>query len=115
MYAEAYVGVWFYSDNKEYLVDKTLQQDPVFSTQLHASYYFKNLMWVSINTTWFNGGKTFVDEKPQGDLLDNWRIGVTWSVPVAKGQSVKLQFHTGAFTESGYDYKAVQLVYQRIF
>ena len=115
VYAEAYVGVWFYSDNKEYLVDKTLQQDPVFSTQLHASYYFKNQMWVSINTTWFNGGKTFVDEKPQGDLLDNWRIGVTWSVPVAKGQSLKLQFHTGAFTESGYDYKAVQLVYQRIF
>lgn len=115
VYAEAYVGVWFYSDNKEYLVDKTLQQDPVFSTQLHASYYFKNLMWVSINTTWFNGGKTFVDEKPQGDLLDNWRIGVTWSVPVAKGQSLKLQFHTGAFTESGYDYRAVQLVYQRIF
>jgi len=115
VYAEAYAGVWFYSDNKEYLVDKTLQQDPVFSIQIHASYYFKNSMWVSINTTWFNGGKTFVDEKPQGDLLDNWRTGVTWSVPVAKGQSLKLQFHTGAFTESGYDYKAVQLVYQRIF
>jgi hypothetical protein len=42
-------------------------------------------------------------------------LGATWSVPVAKGQSLKLQFHTGAFTESGYDYKTVQLVYQRIF
>jgi Putative MetA-pathway of phenol degradation len=115
VYAEAYAGVWFYSDNKKYLVDKTLRQDPVFSIQLHASYYFKNLMWVSINTTWFNGGKTLVDDKPQGDWLDAWRIGATWSVPIAKGQSLKFQFHTGAFTESGYDYKAVQLVYQRIF
>jgi len=115
VYAEAYAGVWFYSDNNKYLVDKTLHQDPVFSIQVHMSYYFNNQMWVSVNTTWFNGGKTLVDDKPQGDLLDNWRVGATWSVPVAKGQSLKLQFHTGAFTESGYDYKTVQLVYQRIF
>jgi hypothetical protein len=80
-------GVWFYSDNYKYLVDKTLHQQPVLSVQGHASYYFKNLMWVSINTTWFNGGKTLVDDVPQGDLLDNWRLGATWSVPIAKGQS----------------------------
>ena len=115
VYAEAYAGVWFYSDNKKYLVDKTLHQEPVFSVQAHASYYFKNLMWVSINTTWFNGGKTLVDEIPQGDLFDNWRIGATWSVPIAKGQSLKLQFHVGAFTASGYDYNAVSVVYQHIF
>ena len=115
VYAESYAGVWFYSDNKKYLADKTLHQQPVFSLQAHASYYFKNLMWVSINATWFNGGKTLVDDVPQGDLLDNWRWGATWSVPIAKGQSLKLQFHVGAFTSSGYDYNAVSLVYQRVF
>lgn len=115
VYAESYAGVWFYSDNNKYLGDKTLHQDPVFSLQAHASYYFKNQMWVSLNTTWFNGGKTLVDDVPQGELLDNWRVGATWSVPVAKGQSLKLQLHTGVFTSSGYDYNAVQFVYQRIF
>jgi Putative MetA-pathway of phenol degradation len=115
VYAEAYAGVWFYSDNYKYLVDKTLHQQPVLSVQGHASYYFKNLMWVSINTTWFNGGKTLVDDVPQGDLLDNWRLGATWSVPIAKGQSLKFQFHVGAFTASGYDYNAISLAYQHIF
>jgi hypothetical protein len=115
VYAEGYAGVWFYSDNNRYLVNKTLHQDPVFSIQAHASYYFKNLMLVSINTTWFNGGKTWIDDTAQGDLLDNWRVGATWSVPIARGQSLKLQFHVGAFTESGYDYNAVALVYQHIF
>ena len=115
IYTEAYAGVWFYSDNNKYLVSKTLHQEPVFSVQGHVSYYFKNLMWVSINATWFNGGKTLVDDVPQGDLFDNWRAGATWSVPIAKGQSLKLQFHVGAFTASGYDYNAVSLVYQRIF
>jgi hypothetical protein len=115
VYAEAYAGVWFYSDNNKYLVNKTLHQEPVFSVQGHASYYFKNLMWVSINGNWFNGGKTSIDDTPQGDLFDNWRVGATWSVPIAKGQSLKFQFHVGAFTASGYDYNAVSLVYQHIF
>ena len=115
VYAEAYAGVWFYSDNNKYLVDKTLHQEPVFSVQAHASYYFKNLMWVSVNGVWFNGGRTLIDDTPQGDLFDNWRIGATWSVPIRKGQSLKLQFHVGAFTASGYDYNTVSFVYQHIF
>jgi hypothetical protein len=115
VYAEAYAGVWFYSDNNKYLVNKTLHQEPVLSVQGHASYYFKNLMWVSLNMTWFNGGKTLIDDTAQGDLVDNWRAGATWSVPIAKGQSLKLQFHVGAFTASGYDYNAVSLAYQHIF
>jgi hypothetical protein len=115
VYAEAYSGVWFYSDNNKYLTTKTLHQDPVFTIQAHASYYFKNLMWVSVNTTWFNGGKTLIDDAPQGDLLDNWRVGATWSLPIARGQSLKLQFHVGAFTSTGYDYNAVSVVYQHIF
>ena len=115
IYTETYAGIWFYSDNNKYLVDKTLHQEPVFSVQGHVSYYFKNLMWVSVNGTWFNGGRTLVDDTPQGELLDNWRIGATWSVPIAKGQSLKLQFHVGAFTSNGYDYNAISLVYQHIF
>jgi hypothetical protein len=115
VYVEAYSGVWFYADNNKYLVNKTLHQEPVFTIQAHASYYFKNMMWVSVNTTWFNGGKTLVDDIPQGDLFDNWRVGATWAVPIAKGQSLKLQFHVGAFTTTGYDYNAVVLIYQYIF
>jgi hypothetical protein len=72
-------------------------------------------MWVSLNGTWFDGGKTTVNEEPVGDLLDNWRIGATWSVPVAKKHSLKLQFHVGAFTASGYDYDMVSLMYQYLW
>lgn len=115
VYAELYSGVWFYTANTKYLVTKTQIQKPVFNIQAHASYYFKKQMWVSINMNWFNGGKTLVDGESQGNLLDNWRVGATWSFPVAKGHSLKLQFHVGAFTESGYDYNAVSLAYQWVF
>src|SRR5215831_10377327 len=95
VYAELYSGVWFYTNNTKYLTSSTLKQEPLFSIQSHASYYFKNKMWVSINLNWFNGGKTLVDDVAKGDLLDNWRVGATWTLPIGKGQSLKLQFHVG--------------------
>jgi len=115
VYAEAYTGVWFYTNNNKYLVSKTEEQKPVFSIQGHACYYFKNQMWIGINGNWFNGGETTVDKVPAGNLKDNWRVGATWSVPFAKFHSFKLQFNTGAFTSSGLDYDMVSLAYQYIF
>jgi len=115
VYAEGYIGLWFYTDNTEYLETKQLKQHPVFSSQLHASYYFKNQMWVGFDGNWFNGGETFVDNIPLGDLKDNWRVGATWSVPFARKHSLKLQFHVGAFTNTGYDYDVISLGYQYVF
>ena len=114
-YAEAFAGVWFYADNKDYLQGKTIEQDPVFSVQGHITRYFKKAMGISISGTWFNGGKTKVNGADAGDLLDNWRVGGMWIMPLGRGHAVKLQFHTGAFTSSGYDYDMVVLVYQYVF
>ena len=115
VYAEAYAGIWFYADNHEFLVNKTLQQQPVFSIQAHVCYYFKNQMWIGVDGNWFNGGQTLVDDVPSGDLKDNYRVGGTWSVPLSRKQSLKFQFHIGAFTNTGYDYNVVSLGYQFVF
>ncbi len=115
VYAELYTGVWFYTDNNQWLINHVEKQKPVFSIQGHASYYFKNQMWVGVNGNWFNGGETTVDEVPAGSLIDNWRVGITWSVPIARSHSLKLQFNTGAFTSTGLDYNMVSLGYQYIF
>jgi hypothetical protein len=48
-------------------------------------------------------------------LKDNWRVGGVWSVPFAKGHSLKLQLNFGAFTNSGLDYNMVLLAYQYVF
>jgi Putative MetA-pathway of phenol degradation len=115
IYAEAYTGVWFFTANKSFLVDKTLKQEPVFNLQVHASYFFKNRMMVSVNTLWFKGGETFVDSVRQQKPLDNWRLGATGSVPLARHQSLKVQFHVGAFTASGYHYNMASVIYQILF
>jgi hypothetical protein len=114
VYAEAYGGIWFYTDNNDFL-GKKLEQKPTFSLQAHASYYFKNNMWIGFNTNWFFGGKTITDGVSDDSQIDNWRVGGTFSTPVAKGQSVKFQYHVGAYTNNGLNYYALSVAYQYSF
>jgi hypothetical protein len=115
LYAEAYAGVWFFTNNQQFLTSKTLEQRPVFSLQIHLCYYFKNQVWVGLDGNWFNGGETIVDNTPAGDLKDNYRIGATLSVPLSIRHSLKFQFHVGAFTNTGYDYDVASIGYQYVF
>lgn len=114
VYAEAYAGIWFYTDNNDFM-GKKLEQKSTYSLQAHASYYFKNQMWVGFNTNWFFGGKTIIDGVSDDSQIDNWRVGGTFSTPIAKGQSVKLQYHVGAYTNNGLNYYALSAAYQYSF
>ncbi|WP_100844900.1 transporter [Flavobacterium sp. 5] len=115
IYTEFYSGVWFYTQNKEYLGDNVLKQDPVLNFQGHVCYYFKNQMWLGVNGTWFSGGKTAVDELPAGSVINSSRIGATWSMPLSRSQSIKLQFNTGVFKDLGLNYDSVTFSYQYVF
>jgi len=115
VYAEAYLGTWFYTNNTEYLTNKVLKQKPTISLQAHASYYFKNLMWVGINTNWYEVGATTIDDVPTGTSLDDWRVGATFSVPISKSQSIRLQYHTGLLSNLGLNYDSLTLAYQFVF
>ena len=115
VYAELYSGVWFYTQNAQYLGDNVLKQNPVLSFQGHASYYFKNQMWVGINLNWFSGGKTEVDDLPAGSVINSSRIGATFSMPLTRSQSIKFQFNTGTFKSLGLNYDSFALSYQYVF
>ncbi len=114
VYAEAYGGIWFYTDNNDYL-GKKLEQKPTYSLQAHASYYFKNQMWIGANTNWFFGGRTITNGVSDASQIDNWRVGATFSTPIAKGQSLRFQYHVGAYTNNGLNYYALSAVYQYSF
>ncbi|MDQ6470764.1 transporter [Flavobacterium sp. LHD-80] len=114
VYAEAYGGVWFYTDNNDFL-GKKLEQKPTYSLQAHASYYFKNQMWIGFNTNWFFGGRTITNGVSDDSQIDNWRVGGTFSTPIGKGQSIRFQYHVGAYTNNGLNYYALSAVYQYSF
>jgi hypothetical protein len=115
IYAEAYVGTWFYTNNNDYLVGNELKQKPTLSFQAHASYYFKNQMWVGINTNWYKVGEVAINGVYTGDTQKDWRLGATFSVPITKMQSVRLQYHTGIYADLGLNYDSLTLAYQYVF
>jgi hypothetical protein len=115
IYAEAYVGTWFYTNNNDYLVGNELKQKPTLSLQAHASYYFKNQMWVGLNTNWYKVGEVAINDVYNGDTQKDWRVGVTFSVPITKMQSLRLQYHTGIYADLGLDYDSLTLAYQYVF
>ena len=115
IYAEAYVGTWFYTNNNDYLVGNELKQKPTLSLQAHASYYFKNQMWIGLNTNWYKVGEVAINDVYNGDTQKDWRVGVTFSVPLTKMQSLRLQYHTGIYADLGLDYDSLTLAYQYVF
>jgi hypothetical protein len=115
VYAEAYIGTWFYTLNTEYYNGNKLKQKPTISLQAHASYYFKNQMWVGVNTNWYKVGSTTIDNVSSGDSLDDWRIGATFSAPISKTKSLRLQYHTGLLANLGMNYESITLAYQYVF
>lgn len=112
VFVEAYAGVWLYTKNTEYLKTNTLSQDPLLSFQFHISYLFPNLMWVAFNSNYSNGGQTSLNGKSNNDYQNNVRIGLTYSTPLSKNLSMKLQYHAAAETRSGGKYKIAVLTFQ---
>ena len=115
VYAEAYVGTWFYTHNNDYFGGKELKQNPTISFQAHASYYFKNQMWLGFNTNWYKVGEVAINDVYSGDTQKDWRIGGTFSVPITKSQSLRLQYHTGIYADLGLNYDSLTLAYQYVF
>ncbi len=115
IYAEAYVGTWFYTKNTDYFGGNELKQKPTFSFQAHASYYFNNLMWMGINTNWYEVGEVAINDIYSGPSQKDWRVGGTFSVPITKSQSLRLQYHVGVYANLGLNYDSLTLAYQYVF
>jgi hypothetical protein len=101
---ELSAGVTFYTINDEYYGGKTLQQDPVYSTQAHVTYDFGKGVWCALDGTYDYGGRTTVSGVRSDDLQGNSRVGVTLALPVNRNNSVKMYTSTSVHTRAGSDY-----------
>ena len=104
----------FYTSNTNFMGGNSLSQNPVYSTQTHAIYYFQNTAWISVDATYFTGGQSYVNGNPISGSQENWRFGTTMSYPVNKHNSVRLSASTGAYsrTNNSYDLYGVSWQYR---
>ena len=90
-----------YTDNNDYFGGKHLSQDPLYSVQGHVVYRFPRGDWVSLDATYYTGGRTTIDGVEGNDLQSNSRYGLTGALPVNRQNSIKLYASNGLTTRVG--------------
>jgi hypothetical protein len=104
----------FYTSNTDFMGGNSLSQNPVYSTQTHAIYYFQNTAWISVDATYFTGGQSYLNGNPISGSQENWRFGTTMSYPINKSNSIRLSASTGAYsrTNNSYDLYGISWQYR---
>ncbi|HSN71934.1 MAG TPA: transporter [Steroidobacteraceae bacterium] len=112
---DAYAGVWLFTDNGDFFGGNERAQDPIYSIQLHASYTFRPSLWIALDSTWYEGGRTELNGVHNDDEQSNVRIGLTLSVPLIRQHSLKLSWSDGATTRVGGDFVTYGIAWQYTF
>jgi len=105
-------GVFIFTKNSDYFGGHTLEQDPLYTTQVHATYNFGGGVWAALSGTNDFGGRTKVDGVKNDDQENNWRVGATLALPVNRNYSIKLYASSGVHTAIGIDYDLVGIICQ---
>jgi hypothetical protein len=72
-------------------------------------------MWVALDATYYNGGRTVVDQVIRADLQGSSRLGVTFSFPVNQRQSLKVVMARGLTSRFGSNLSTIAVGWQYIW
>jgi len=111
-FAEADAGAWVFTDNTNFFRGHVRSQDPTWEFQAHAGYNFRRGLWLAGDITYYVGGETSINGISGHDAQANSRYGLTLSIPVADGLSVKLAWSTWLTTRSGGKFETVGVTLQ---
>jgi hypothetical protein len=109
---EIAAAAMFFTDNDDFFGGNALSQEPIYSLQGHLVYGFRSGIWVSVDATYFAGGRTTLNGDQNNDLQQNWRFGGTVAVPVDRANSVKFYLSTGLSARTGNEYDLVGVAWQ---
>jgi len=112
---EMQAAATFFTDNDDFFNGKTRAQKPLYSLQGHVIYGFQSGIWVSVDGTYFAGGRTTIDGTLNSDLQQNWRVGATLALPVDRANSIKFYASSGVSARTGNNYDLIGVAWQYRF
>lgn len=108
---EMMAGVWVFTDNTDFLGERTRTQAPIVATQAHLTYKFNRTRWLAADANFYTGGRTSIDGSENLDLQRNSRVGATFSSAIGGGQAIRMSVSRGAYTTIGADFNSVAVSY----
>jgi len=104
-----------YTSNTSFMGGNSLSQNPVYSTQTHAIYYFPSTAWISVDATYYIGGQSYLNGVAINGSQENWRFGSTASYPINKHNSIRLSASTGVYSRTNNSYDLFGISWQYRF
>jgi hypothetical protein len=98
--------------NDDFFGGNRREQDPIYSTQAHVIHAFAGGSWLSIDGTYFAGGRTTFNGVLKADLQQNWRAGATFAMPIDRQNSIKLYLSSGLADRTGNSFDLVGIAWQ---
>jgi hypothetical protein len=108
---EFMAGVWVFTDNTDFLGDRTRTQAPIVATQAHLTYKFNRTRWLAADANFYTGGRTSIDGDQNLDLQRNSRVGATFSSAIGGRQAIRMSVSRGAYTTIGADFTSIAFSY----
>jgi hypothetical protein len=112
---EGAAGVWLFTDNNDFFGGVTRSQEAIGSFQFHLIYSITPLMWIAYNANYYTGGRTSFGDGKNEDLQSNSRMGLTFSMPVNRNNTLKFSYSRGAFTTIGADFDSFGVAWTHIW
>jgi hypothetical protein len=109
---ELQAAATYYAHNDAFYRGTTRAQDPLYSLQGHLIHGFASGTWVSVDATFFNGGRTRIDGVLNNDLQQNWRVGATLALPIDRWNSLKFSASSGVSARTGNNFDAFGVAWQ---
>lgn len=110
---EASAGVWLFTDNTHtYPGTNVRSQAPLFTFQAHGGYTFRPGLWLALDATFYGGGRTSTNGVPGDTRQSNSRVGLTFSLPLARAHSIKFLAATGVSARVGSRFDTYAIAYQ---
>jgi hypothetical protein len=115
------VGTWtfevqaaasFFGDNTDFLGSLTRSQDTIYSLQGHVIHAFRGGQWLSLDATWFSGGRSQIEDVARDDEQRNWRAGLVYALPLGRLDSLKFTASSGLFARTGNNFDALGVAWQ---
>jgi hypothetical protein len=108
-----YGGTWIFAANPDFFPGGAARtQDLLPTLQGYVSYTFRPHLWLSVESNWYSGGAGHVNGGPATARFNNSRLGATFSVPIARGQSVKLSYGGGVTARVGSNFNTISIGWQ---
>jgi hypothetical protein len=105
-------GATFFTDNNDYFGGNKRHQDALLSLQGHVIFNFNRKMWAALDGTYYTGGRTSLNDRPDNDLQSNSRWGGTYAYSLARHDSIKLYFSSGVTARTGSEFRIYGIAWQ---